>query len=308
MMPEADLDRRGESDGVIVGIDAGGSSTRARAMLSGATVYEGIGGPGNPLTADPETVRASYYQALASCPAAAQVAACVAGAGSEARRAQIAELLAIRFPGAQIRVEPDHVAAFLAAPAGTDACIMAGTGSAVCSRAADGTYQVSGGRGWILGDHGGAARLGRAVLERFVDDPSQASDACTAAIRQVFGDDDWRLVIRSVHTAPDPAPLLARFAPLLTEAAESRTDWAVRVLDQEMLALATTAARHIDRYIPAVRAVHIALAGGVWRSPAARSSLTAAVKRVSSGQPIVTSSVDDPVAGALRLAGASRDD
>jgi glucosamine kinase len=296
------------SDGVIVGIDSGGSSTRARATLRGATVHEGTGGPGNPLMADPETIRASYHQALANCPDPRRVAACVAGAASEARRVQIAELLAGRFPGAEIRVEPDYVAAFLAAPPGTDVCVMAGTGSAVCSRAADGTYLVSGGRGWILGDRGGAARLGRAALERFVDDPGQAPECLPVAVREVFGHDDPRLVVRSLHAAPNPAPLLARFGPALTAAAENHVGWAVAVLDEEMLALATTAARHIERHVPAARTVHIALAGGVWRSPAARNSLTAALERVSSRTPEVTVSLDDPVAGAVRLAGTARHD
>ena len=111
---------------VVVGIDAGGSRTRARAARQGAVVYEGSGGPGNPLTADSETVRASYRVALAGCPAAARVAACVSGARGQAQREQITGLLAGRFPGADIQVAPDYVAAFLAAPKGTDACVVAG--------------------------------------------------------------------------------------------------------------------------------------------------------------------------------------
>ncbi|HET7246891.1 MAG TPA: hypothetical protein VFJ07_18850 [Streptosporangiaceae bacterium] len=63
------------------------------------------------------------------------MAACAAGTCGPAQRAQIAGLLAGRFPGADIHVAPDYVAAFLAAPQGTDACIVAGTGSVVCSRA-----------------------------------------------------------------------------------------------------------------------------------------------------------------------------
>lgn len=145
---------------VIDGIDAGGSSTRARALERSAPVFEGVGGPGNPLMAGPETIRASYQAALDGCPAAARVAVCVSGGGGEAQRAQIAALLADRFPYADVHVAPDYVAAFMAAPLGSDLCIVAGTGSVVCSRAADGSFPVSGGRGWILGDHGGAARLG----------------------------------------------------------------------------------------------------------------------------------------------------
>jgi len=293
-------------DVVVVGIDAGGSSTRARAIRRGAVVFEGSGGPGNPLAADPETVRASYRTALAGCPAAARVAACVSGTGGQAQREQIADLLAGRFPGAFIQVVPDYVAAFRVAPTGTDACVVAGTGSVVCSRAADGSYRVSGGRGWILGDHGSAARLGRAALEHFVSDPGGVPASFTAAIGEIFGDGDWRSVVSAVQTAPNPASLLARAAPLLTAAAQTRQRWAIEQLDAEMMALAATAARHIEQHIHGTPEVHVALCGGVWASRAARSSLTSAITGVSSRRVIVTRSPGDPVAGAVRLAGSMR--
>jgi glucosamine kinase len=294
---------RGDGEGVVVGIDAGGSTTRVRALLADATVYEGTGGPGNPVMADHETIRASYHAALAGCPEAARIAACVSGARGGLRRAQITELLASRFPGAKIRVEPDYVAAFLAASPVPDVCVAAGTGSVVCSRAADGSYPVSGGHGWILGDHGGAARLGRAALERFVADPSEVPDTFASAIRQAFGDDDPRFVVRTIHTAPNPAPLLARFAPLLTTAAENKVQWASAVLDAEMLALADTVARHIVQYLPRRRRMHIALAGGVWESLAATAALNAALQRAGICGAVIARSLADPIEGAVRLAG-----
>lgn len=291
---------------VVVGIDAGGSSTRARATRQGAVVYEGSGGPGNPLTADPETVCASYRVALAGCPPAARVAACVSGARGQRQRAQIAGLLAGRFPGADIQVAPDYVAAFLAAPGGTDACVVAGTGSVVCSEAADGGYRVSGGCGWILGDHGSAARLGRAALEHFVTHPATVPAPFAAAIGEIFGDSDWRSVVRAVQTARNPAPLLARAAPLLTSAAQTQQPWATDQLDAEMTALAATAARHIEQHIGGTQEVHVALCGGVWASQIARSSLTSAITRASCRRVIVTRSPGDPIEGAVRLAGSIR--
>jgi len=291
---------------VVVGIDAGGSSTRARATRQGIVLFEGSGGPGNPLTADQETVRASYRMALAGCPAAGRVAACVSGTRGQAQRAQIAGLLAGRFPGADIYVAPDYVAAFLAAPQGTDACIVAGTGSVVCSRAGDGGYRVSGGLGWILGDHGSAARLGRAALEHFVSQPATVPASFAAAIGEIFGDSDRRSVVSAVQTARNPAPLLARAAPLLTAAAQTQQPWATERLDAEMTALAATAARHIEQHIPGTQEVHVALCGGVWASQIARSSLTSALARASSRRAVVTRSLGDPIAGAVRLAGSIR--
>jgi glucosamine kinase len=304
----------GLPDGVVVGIDAGGSATRARAVRAGALIHEGAGGPGNPLMAGPEVIEASYRAALAGCPAAGRVAACVSGAGGDAQRAQVAAVLAGRFPAAEVRVAPDYVAAFLAAPPGSDVCVVAGTGSVVCSRADDGSFAASGGRGWILGDHGGAARLGRAALEHYVADPEGVPAGFAAAVAALTGASDWRSVVRAVHGAANPAPLLARAAPLLTAAADDGQAWAAAELDGQMTTLAATAVRHIGRYLgerpsrPGARAgvrvgVRVTLSGGVWASPAARSALTAALRRLSPGPVTVTRSSGDPLEGAVALAG-----
>jgi glucosamine kinase len=295
--PAADADER-----VFVGIDAGGSRTRACAVRHHAVVHEGKGGPGNPLMADAETIRASYHAALRGCPKADRVAACVSGAGGEAQRAQIKVLLTDRFPDADVHVAPDYVAVLLAAPPGTDLCIVAGTGSVVCSRATDGSLQVSGGRGWILGDHGGAARLGRVALEHYVADVGGAPAPFVARVREFFGDDDWRCVVHAVHAAPNPAPVLARAAPLLTAAAEDGQQWAVRHLVLEMTVLAGTAARHIEQHVTGAGAVHVVLSGGVWSSQAAQSTLTKALGQLSHRPVTVTRVLADPLAGAIRLA------
>ena len=283
---------------VVLGIDAGGSSTRARAVRLGSTVHQGAGGPGNPIMADAQTVRASYHAALAGCPAPSRVAACVSGTS----RAEIERLLAERFPDAHIRVMPDYAACVTVAPPRTDICIVAGTGSVVCSKAADGSFRVTGGRGWILGDHGSAARLGRAALEHFAADPKRAPASFPDAIGQMFGSSDWRAVVDAVHTAPNPAPLLARAAPLLTAAAEGQLPWAVSLLDGEMTALAASAVRHIEQYMARAPQVRIALSGGVWASQTARASLTQALARTTNGKVTVIRSVRDALDGAVLLA------
>jgi N-acetylglucosamine kinase-like BadF-type ATPase len=288
--------------GFAVGIDAGGSSTRARAVSDGAVVWEGSGGPGNPVMADQETLRASYHAALAGFPSPSRVAACVSGTSDEAKRAQIEDLLAERFPGVMVRVLPDYVASVMAAPPGTDVCVVAGTGSVVGSRDAAGTYCATGGRGWILGDHGSAARLGRAALEYVVSDPRRAAAPLAEAVGELFGDCDWRTVVRAVHAAPNPAPLLARAAPLLTRAAEDQAGWAIELLDEEMSALAASTAWHIEHYLHGKPEIRAALSGGVWTSEAARSSFGRALKQAVRCQVIVSQSMNDPLDGAVRLA------
>jgi N-acetylglucosamine kinase-like BadF-type ATPase len=252
--------------------------------------------------ADAETVRASYDAALAGCPVPSRVAACVSGTSHPARREQIERLLAERFPYAHVRVLPDYTACVMAAPPGTDVCIVAGTGSVVCSQAADGSFRVTGGRGWILGDHGSATRLGRDALEHFVADPRHAPASFTDAIARLFGSGEWRAVVDAVHAAPNPAPLLARAAPLLTEAADEKLPWAVSLLNEEMAALAASAVLHIEQYMPGARQLQVALSGGVWTSQAARASLAEALARAARGPITVIRSVRDPLDGAVLLA------
>ena len=136
--------------------------------------------------------------------------------------------------------------------------------------------------------------------------PATVPASFTAAIGEIFGDSDRRSVVRAVQTARNPAPLLARAAPLLTAAAQTQQPWATERLDAEMTALAATAAGHIERHIPGTQEVHVALCGGVRASQIARSSLTSALASASRRRVIVTRSPGDPIAGAVRLAGSIR--
>jgi N-acetylglucosamine kinase-like BadF-type ATPase len=226
----------------------------------------------------------------------------VSGTSHAARRGQIEKLLSDRFPDARIAVLPDYAACVVAAPPGTDVCIVAGTGSVVCSQAADGSFSVTGGRGWILGDHGSAARLGRAAVEHFVADPQRAPASFADEIRAIFSTSDWRAVVDAVHAAVNPAPVLARAARLLTTAAEEQVPWAVSVLDYEMTALAASAVMHIEQHLPGAPHVQIALSGGVWASEAARASVTQAMTTATRRGLTVVRSVRDPLDGAVLLA------
>jgi N-acetylglucosamine kinase-like BadF-type ATPase len=287
---------------VVVGIDAGSTRTRARAVRNGDVVHEGTGGPGNPLSAAKETLEASYQTALAGCPPAAQVCACVAGTTEPDQADQIADLLARHFPDAQISVRPDYVGAFHAAPSGTDVSVIAGTGTVICSRAPDGGYAVSGGLGWILSDHGSAARLGQAALEHVVNGPAPVRSPVVMALVKAFGTSDPRLIAHTVNSSPHPAQLLAGAAPLLTSAAEQGAAWAIRWLDTEMAELAATATHHIKQNVSQPGTVRMALSGGVWESRACVTSFASAITRVSRRPVDVARAPSDPIEGAVRLA------
>jgi N-acetylglucosamine kinase-like BadF-type ATPase len=173
--------------------------------------------------------------------------------------------------------------------------VVAGTGSVVCSRTPDG-FVTTGGLGWVLSDHGSAARLGRAVLDRHCITP----DAVVGEhLARVLGSAVPSQLARAVADAPAPQAALASAAPVLTAAAEDRREWAIDLLDSEMALLAATVAEHIQaRGRPSTG---LGLAGGVWTSHAATAAFARGLSAagIRAGYTVLTT---PPVRAALEIA------
>ncbi len=284
---------------LVLGIDAGGTSTRARAVAGGEVVHDGSGGPGNPLAASREQLAQAYAEALAGCPSPTALVAGAAGAGADEGCRRVAAVLRKRFPDTPVRVVPDYAIAWTAAGPEMDVVTIAGTGSVVCSRDTAGRFAVSGGVGWILGDPGSGARLGRAFLERWcaLEEPDPA---LADAVRSRCGSADPRALALGVHASPAPAALLARAAPLLSEAAERGEAWAQEALARELGALAAQTAAHVVSH--GARADgRVALVGGVWRSAPARAAFERALAQRAPALRVVACRTP-PIEGALQLA------
>jgi N-acetylglucosamine kinase-like BadF-type ATPase len=286
---------------IALGIDAGGTTTRARAVQDGAVVFEGRGGPANAISQPLDSLTESFAQALRGCPAADVVVACVAGASADSARQSAEAALRTLLPAASVRVLPDFVGAFAACPDGTRACVIAGTGSVVCSPDGADGWRFSGGRGWLFGDHGSAAHLGKLFVRAYVTDPDAASAGCRTLVRTHFGTDEWHAIVAAVQSSPAPALLLAGLAPHVTELATVGDPTAADVLTQSMAGLAGTVTRHVARYArePSVR---IALSGGMWASAMAiRAFVTALVGQCPGA--VVDEQPVRPLDGAVLLAG-----
>lgn len=290
--------RRVSTTGLILGIDAGGTSVRARGWAGERVVFAGRGGPGNPLVASDIELRQSYEDALNGCPPPQVIAACVAGAGSPEGRHSIERILGERFPVASVHVVPDYVATWMAAPEGTDVVVVCGTGSIACTRMPDGSFRTSGGHGWLLSDHGSAVRLGKAVLEHHYIDPD---GALGEQLQRLYSASDTRALADRLRMAANPAAAMAVAAPLLTDAAANGCAWASRLLTREMAALAQTAARLLPRRTPDSRPARVALAGGVFRSPAAKHYFEASCDRLGLNVSVVKVEEEEGVVGAVRL-------
>ena len=198
-------------------------------------------------------------------------------------------ILAELFPKARLRIERDYPAAFVASPDGTDVCVIAGTGSLVCSRIASESeiqnpkskiqnFQKSGGNGYVLGDDGSAFQYGRALLRHHID--MDKLSEISEDIRAVFSLPSTLSplpsaeIIAKVYKAPNIPQTLAKLAPAFAKAAEAKQDFAINFLQAESALLASVVVGHVSKFLPKKQEISLSLAGGLWKiSPVFKDAL-----------------------------------
>ena len=297
------------SSSLLVGLDAGATTTRLRAQCTNADAPIERRGPGaNPNQTGLDRAAAVIVdlveEALAACPSADRLAVCagVAGAGREAEQARLTEALrrALTGPERTVHVEvvPDAVIALDAAyDEDSGVVVIAGTGSMVLGRTPDGTLQRAGGWGSVLGDDGSGYALGRAGLRAVAAAFDGGPDtALRPRLRDQFGIDDRDDLLDAVYRS---ALDVASVAPLVLDAAAEGDAVATDCLTIQVAGLAEQAGWLLgsDAALPP----RLTLAGGLTqndhyvhhlRRALADRVPDATVKRLR----------DEPVAGALRRA------
>jgi N-acetylglucosamine kinase-like BadF-type ATPase len=278
------------TEGYLVGVDAGGTTTRAvLADLTGVRIGTGRAGGANPNSHPPEVaaeqVAAAITAALASANVPAdRVRAGVLGLAGASKLAddRVAALFDAAWHGAGLkcglRVVTDAEAAFAAGtPAADGTVLVAGTGSAAARIVNRRQVAISGGFGWLLGDEGSAFWLGRQAVRATLR--TLATGAAlgvlarsvlsnAVAIPDVSGDPVLRRsVVSRLITAVNAEPPihLARFAPLVAAAAEARDPAAVEIVEEGVDWLVRTArdARSPGERTPVVVIGSVAAASGV---------------------------------------------
>ncbi len=249
---------------LFLGVDGGATRCRARLRdAEGASLAEAEGPPAN--------IYVDFEAAVAT--ASAQIEAACAKAGiAAADRARLslglglaglsspddARRVEARFTGlAGVRAANDAVTACRGAHGGADgALIISGTGSAAIARV-DGRETVIGGRGFLIGDDGSAARLGAEAIRAAVRayDGLGPSSPLTQEVMRRFRDDPLVAVKWAISAKPSG---YGAFSPLVFERAGEG--------DEIALAIVRAAARAVDALIRAVEALgaeRIAIVGGL---------------------------------------------
>ncbi|HEX4213120.1 MAG TPA: BadF/BadG/BcrA/BcrD ATPase family protein [Candidatus Dormibacteraeota bacterium] len=283
--------------GIIVGLDIGGTGTRAVAWSDGFQPAEAIGGAGNPAGIGLDAARRNLSGVLAELVDGASVdALCAGAAGADGAWAneQLTTLLSELVPGARVRVVNDGHLPLAAAGLSAGVVLIAGTGSIAYGRAGSGEEARAGGWGHLLGDEGSGYGTVKETIRSMLlaRDEARPLSRVHRALLEATGCEDPLDLLHRFHEHKEP-DRWAAFSGVVFEAAEADPE-AARVIEGGAAELAASAQRVRDRLDPALPVV---LAGGLLLG---QPVLEAAVRRRLGGTVVRLEA--RPVDGALRLA------
>ncbi len=253
---------------VIVGVDAGGTSTNAVAERDGAILGTFEADAANARTASVEAAAETIARAAASVlgggvPDALFVGA--AGAGREAIARGLQAALAVRLPHTRIGVSDDaRIALRAGAPHGDALALIAGTGSIACALV-DERFVRTGGYGYLLGDEGSGYALGAAALRLLLKsyDGRAPRDAMLERIEERIGVTDAQALLARIYDAVAPVREIASFAPLVLDAATAGERSATKIVQAAALDLFETLKALVARAGARNRELPLVLAGGL---------------------------------------------
>lgn len=299
---------------LVLGIDGGGTHTRARlARAGGAIVGSGEAGRSNPnaqgLPAAQEQVLQAVELAFRQAGISRdKVAAACLGIGGTDRPAERAAWTAWALEHLAVRavvVNDGEILLAAGTPENWGVALVAGTGSIAWGKSRAGQNARAGGWGYLFGDEGSGFELGREALRA----AAQAADGrgpetkLLAAILEHWGcREPMELIPRVYRDKARPADLAA-LAPLITRCAQERDPVARRLVAQAAEALATMV-RAVCRALDFRGEIPLAMTGGLLL--ATESLRTDILRSLDSSnfrmQPVAL--VQEPVQGAIRLAQA----
>jgi glucosamine kinase len=265
------------TNGAVLGIDAGGTGTRAVLVDGGTVVRRFTVAPMNVLL-HPDAL--DRLVALVAESGASLVGVGLPGLRGAQRSAALSEQLSAATSATVVVGNDAETALAGAFRTGDGAVVLAGTGSNALGRS-HGVAHRAGGHGFLIGDEGSGWWIGRqavhaALAERDAGRPPGAlSSALTDALQT-----DLDGIVAQVYAEPRDRTLLAGLVPAV---AASDDDAARAVLAAAADALADLAMT-IRRALAAPE-LPVAYVGGVFRCDAIRERFVAATGAVAPQHP-----------------------
>ena len=255
----------------VVGVDAGGTRSRA-ALARGDSILQRAEGPaGNPTLIGVADAADAMLQTIRDATRGERFEALyvgVAGAGNPAVAQELSALLSAAYPHAAVAVGDDvEIALRGAIPQGPGIALIAGTGSIALAVDERGARHRAGGLGYLLGDEGSAAWIGLEavrLLARVYDGRARDEETSRLVARHLAAPDRPGLV-RSVYGERIDVASIAALAPSIVAFAGKGNRASRAIVERassELVSLVATVARASGLDSVPVR---VALCGGLLR-------------------------------------------
>jgi N-acetylglucosamine kinase-like BadF-type ATPase len=295
---------------IFLGIDGGGSKTSCVIGDENSVLGTGTSAGSNVVRVGETQTRKSLTSAIRAACAEAKIIpsqikkTCVGIAGgARPEIANVVRRLLLELVGGEIEIVGDQVIAMQAAFGdGPGVIVIAGTGSIAYGRSAEGTLARAGGWGFAISDEGSGHWIGRAAVKASLRAYDQAGHVSTSplleGIMKLWGVTLVEQLVVMANSAPDFSALL----PTVSAANEAGDEVARAVLTDAGSELAALAGIVMDRIFGKNEPIPLAVSGGVfYNCPLVREIFDKSI-RGTYPQASLSTSVVDPVSGALALA------
>lgn len=298
---------------LVLGIDGGGTQTRARAAsLAGTALGEGQGGPCNiaamPMAEALASVLEAAGQALGQAGHGAEsvraVCAGVAGTSYTDRRDALQSALQAHFTRAHVLVVSDFAIALTgAANGGPGVIVIAGTGSAAYGENAAGRTHRAGGYGYLLDDAGSGYGVGRTALAAALHaaDGTGEPTRLTPRVLSALGLASVADIVPGVYGGGIDRVTVASLSRVVAAAAHEDNDAVARaILMRAGGALAQTARGVTSAlFSDSADPFPLVTVGGLWSAGAALSDVFTRSLARFAPQAVLTEAAYPPVQGAV---------
>jgi len=286
----------------VLGLDIGGSTSRARLVVDEVIVAETEAGSASLTAAGPARASDSLASLLQQLPAVAGTldAVCAGTAGlltSRDTRIFLEDKLTPLTRSGRVIVVDDASLILPAAGLTDGVAVISGTGS-IAVGSWQGHREWAGGWGYLLGDEGSGYWIVRAAIRTLLSRRSLGVPAggLGACLLEATGTADLDSLRAAFYRQPEPRRW-ARHAPAVLDCADPE---AARLTAQASSALSDLAV-HVATRLGGAAGIPVVLAGGLMAHDGLRAATVAAIA-MSLPASQVLSLGDAPVAGAVRLA------
>jgi N-acetylglucosamine kinase-like BadF-type ATPase len=267
--------RRLRSQNMVVGVDGGGTTTRAVVMDENYRVAgEGAAGPSNPLRVGVANAAAAIREAIDRACVVAQfrrrdiIAAEVglAGARRQELRARMEDALRDLELGKVEVVSDADIALFGATDGEPGLVVIAGTGSVCCGINERGKRACAGGWGPIVGDEGGGAWIARRALQAiaYAADGRGPETSLSAAARSYFHVTSADDLSTAIYAPTMSNERIAGFGKAVIEAAKAKDPMARQIMAEAGAELGIAAVAVIRNLKLERERFQVAYVGGVF--------------------------------------------